>query len=78
MVVRPFRLLSLRHQSAAIGIYPITSLYKARTEAIAILRDVTDGIDPQQTRIGIVHKGGPKEGRQLAIHLTVLRDWIAE
>ena len=35
---------------STIGIHPITKLSEARAEAIAILRDVTDGIDPQQSR----------------------------
>ncbi|WP_430428736.1 tyrosine-type recombinase/integrase [Parasphingorhabdus sp.] len=34
----------------SIGIYPITSLSNARTQAIAILRDVAEGIDPQYAR----------------------------
>ncbi|MGP1354640.1 MAG: tyrosine-type recombinase/integrase [Parasphingopyxis sp.] len=34
----------------ALGTFPITSLAKARNEAISILRDVVDGIDPQQSR----------------------------
>lgn len=27
---------------------------------------------------GIVHKGGPNEGRDFAIHIEVLRAWLAE
>lgn len=34
----------------AIGIYPLITLSEARAEAIAILRDVADGLDPKRAR----------------------------
>lgn len=34
----------------ALGIFPVISLAKARSEAISILRAVADGIDPQRSR----------------------------
>lgn len=40
----------VEQRRSAIGIHPITTLSEARSEAIAILRDVADGIDPQQAR----------------------------
>lgn len=40
----------VEQRRSAIGIHPIITLSEARSEAIAILRDVADGIDPQQAR----------------------------
>ncbi len=28
--------------------------------------------------VGVIHKGGPDEGRQLAIDLSVLQEWLKE
>lgn len=35
-------------------------------------------LDAHGEVVGIIHKGGPNEGRQLAIHLKVLQKWITE
>jgi RNA-directed DNA polymerase len=35
-------------------------------------------LDANAGVIGIIHKGGPGEGRQLAIHLSVLEQWLKE
>lgn len=36
------------------------------------LLDATDAV------VGIIHKGGPDEGRDFAIHIEVLEDWLKE
>ena len=57
---------------------------KAGVQMIEVSQELTQGmsggpvLDAQGAVIGIVHKGGPTEGRQLAIRLSVLRDWLAE
>lgn len=33
-------------------------------------------LDANSRVIGVIHKGGPSEGRQLAIHLSVLHEWL--
>lgn len=33
-------------------------------------------LDANAGVVGIIHKGGPGEGRQLAIHLSVLQEWL--
>jgi hypothetical protein len=35
-------------------------------------------LDASNEVVGVIHKGGPDEGRQLAIHLSVLQDWLKE
>lgn len=49
---------------------------------IEVTQELTQGmsggpiIDAHGGVVGIIHKGGPAEGRQLAIHLSVVRDWL--
>ncbi|MER8522269.1 reverse transcriptase domain-containing protein [Mesorhizobium sp. M0644] len=35
-------------------------------------------LDGNDAVVGVVHKGGPGEGRDFAIHVEVLNDWLAE
>jgi S1-C subfamily serine protease len=35
-------------------------------------------LDPTGAVAGIIHKGGPGEGRDFAIHIEMLNDWLAE
>ncbi|MDF3150885.1 reverse transcriptase domain-containing protein [Mesorhizobium sp. XAP10] len=62
---------------------PITSLpIKSAVQMIEVTQELTQGmsggpiLDVHGAVVGIVHKGGPNEGRQLAIHVDVLRTWV--
>ena len=35
-------------------------------------------LDLNDTVTGIIHKGGPDEGRDFAVHIKVLEDWLKE
>jgi len=35
-------------------------------------------LDAKGAVVGIIHKGGPREGRDFAIHIQTLRDWLKE
>lgn len=35
-------------------------------------------VDSETAVVGITHKGGPDEGRDLSIHITMLDDWLKE
>ncbi len=35
-------------------------------------------LDANDAVAGIIHKGGPKEGRDFAVHIKVLEDWLKE
>jgi RNA-directed DNA polymerase len=51
---------------------------------IEVTQQLTQGmsggpiLDAHGEAVGIIHKGGPHEGRQLAIQLSVLLDWLKE
>jgi hypothetical protein len=35
-------------------------------------------LDANNAVTGIIHKGGPNEGRDFAVHIRVLEDWRKE
>jgi RNA-directed DNA polymerase len=35
-------------------------------------------VDTSGAVAGIIHKGGPSEGRDFAVHIDMLRDWLKE
>jgi RNA-directed DNA polymerase len=35
-------------------------------------------LDANDAVAGIIHKGGPNEGRDFAVHIKVLEDWLKE
>jgi RNA-directed DNA polymerase len=35
-------------------------------------------LDANDAVAGIVHKGGPNEGRDFAVHIKELQDWLKE
>jgi RNA-directed DNA polymerase len=35
-------------------------------------------LDAKGAVVGIIHKGGPREGRDFAIHIQALQDWLKE
>lgn len=51
---------------------------------IEVTQELTQGmsggpiLDSQGEVVGVIHKGGPDEGRQLAISLSMLHDWLRE
>jgi S1-C subfamily serine protease len=51
---------------------------------IEVTQELTQGmsggplLDTNGEVVAIIHKGGPHEGRQLAIRLSVLQDWLKE
>lgn len=63
----------------------VTSLpIKSGVQMVEVSQELAQGmsggpiVDAHDGVIGIVHKGGPDEGRQLAIAIGVLKQWIAE
>lgn len=57
---------------------------KAGVRMIEVTQELTQGmsggplLNAKDEVVGVIHKGGPDEGRQFAIHLEVLKEWIAE
>lgn len=63
----------------------VTSLpMKSAIEMIEVSQELAQGmsggpiVDADDGVVGIVHKGGPEEARQLAIAISVLQKWIIE
>lgn len=63
----------------------VTSLpIKSAVPMIEVTQELTQGmsggpiVDCHGDVVGIIHWGGPDEGRQLATHLTALQDWLKE
>lgn len=64
---------------------PVTSLpIKSAVQKIEVTQELTQGmsggpiLDAHGEVVGIVHKGGPNEGRQLAVNIRVLQEWLQE
>ena len=57
---------------------------KSGVQMIEVTQQLTQGmsggpiLDVHNDVVGLIHKGGPSEGRQLAIHLAVLYNWLKE
>jgi RNA-directed DNA polymerase len=57
---------------------------KSGVQMIEVTQQLAQGmsggpiLDAQGKVVGVIHKGGPGEGRQLAVNLSVLWDWLAE
>lgn len=57
---------------------------KSGVQMIEVTQQLTQGmsggpiLNENGRVVGIIHKGGPDEGRQLAVNLSVLREWLAE
>lgn len=57
---------------------------KSAVQMIEVTQKLAQGmsggpvIDGNHAVVGVVHKGGPQEGRDFAIHIKVLNDWIGE
>ena len=51
---------------------------------IEVTQQLTQGmsggpiLDANGMVVGVIKKGGPDEGRQLAVNLSVLHQWLAE
>lgn len=61
----------------------VTSLpIKRAVQMIEVTQELAQGmsggpiLDAYGDLIGVIHKGGPNEGRQLAIHIGVLEKWV--
>jgi S1-C subfamily serine protease len=56
---------------------------KSAVQMIEVTQQLADGmsggplVDHSQAVVGIIHKGGPDEGRDFAIHIKVLNEWIS-
>lgn len=67
-------------RSGTISSLPI----KSAVQMIEVTQELAQGmsggpiLDANGEVIGIIHKGGPHEGRQLAIQIGVLQTWIQE
>ena len=57
---------------------------KNAVRLIEVTQKLTQGmsggplLDANDTVAGIIHKGGPHEGRDFAVHIRVLEDWLNE
>lgn len=57
---------------------------KSAVKLIEVTQKLSDGmsggplLDSSDAVAGIIHKGGPKEERDLAVHIEVLQDWLTE
>jgi RNA-directed DNA polymerase len=61
-----------------------TLTVKSAVQLIEVTQKLTQGmsggpvLDANDAVVGIIHKGGPDEGRDFAVHLTILQDWLAQ
>ena len=61
-----------------------TLTVKSAIHLIEVTQKLTQGmsggplLDANGAVAGIIHKGGPKEGRDFAVHIKVLEDWLKE
>jgi S1-C subfamily serine protease len=57
---------------------------KSAVQLIEVAQKLTPGIsggpllDANDAVAGIIHKGGPAEGRDFAVHIKMLEDWLKE
>jgi RNA-directed DNA polymerase len=57
---------------------------KSAVQLIEVTQKLTQGmsggplLDVNDAVAGIIHKGGPSEGRDFAVHIKVLEDWLKE
>lgn len=57
---------------------------KSGVKLIEVMQKLTPGmsggplLDENDAVTGIIHKGGPTEGRDFAVHIVVLKDWLKE
>jgi S1-C subfamily serine protease len=57
---------------------------KSAVQLIEVTQKLTQGmsggplLDEKGAVAGIIHKGGPNEGRDFAVHIRVLEDWLKE
>ena len=57
---------------------------KSKVELIEVTQKLAQGmsggpiLDANDAVAGIIYKGGPDEGRDFAIHIEVLKDWLKE
>lgn len=60
-----------------------TVTVKSAIRLVEVTQKLTQGmsggplLDATGAVIGVIHKGGPEEGRDFAIHINVLSDWLA-
>lgn len=61
-----------------------TLTVKSAVQLIEVTQKLTQGmsggplLNANNAVAGIIHKGGPHEGRDFAVHITVLEDWLKE
>ena len=61
-----------------------TLTVKSAVHLIEVTQKLTQGmsggplLDANDAVAGIIHKGGPNEGRDFAVHIKVLEDWLKE
>jgi RNA-directed DNA polymerase len=61
-----------------------TLTVKSAVRLIEVTQKLTQGmsggplLDANDAVAGIIHKGGPKEGRDFAVHIQALEDWLKE
>ena len=61
-----------------------TLTVKSAIQLIEVTQKLAQGmsggplLDASGAVVGVIHKGGPEEGRDFAIHIRVLEDWLKE
>ncbi len=61
-----------------------TLTVKSAVQKIEVTQKLSQGmsggplLDAEHGVAGIIHKGGPKEGRDFAVHIKVLEDWLRQ
>jgi S1-C subfamily serine protease len=61
-----------------------TLTVKSAIHLIEVTQKLTQGmsggplLDANDAVAGIIHKGGPNEGRDFAVHINVLEDWLKQ
>lgn len=61
-----------------------TLTVKSAIQLIEVTQKLTQGmsggplLDANDAVAGVIHKGGPEEGRDFAVHIKVLEDWLKE
>ena len=64
--------------------YVSTVTIKSAVQLIEVTQKLTQGMSggplltASQTVAGIIHKGGPNEGRDFAVHIKALEEWLKE
>jgi len=70
----------LNVRDGTVSSLPVKSAVKLIEVTQKLSQGMSGGplLDSDEAVAGIIHKGGPDEGRDFAIHIEMLNDWLAE